>query len=110
MRTKNRPLYRKAIFYDYTSHDGVVHNYTPRHILESLEYAQQELNYSNYDCDKLERAAEIVRRYCEERAIPLGLSRKQREQIEKRNHAARGRAFCKVKTLAQAIKFLKKWT
>lgn len=84
----HRPYYKKDIFYNFTTYEGEELRYWPRIFMEALDDAAQEMNYSNFHTDKFERIQEIIRRYCEEHKIPLGLSTKQRERIEKRKQIA----------------------
>jgi hypothetical protein len=72
----------KDIFHDFTDHEGTEWRRTPRQFLESIDFAMNEINYSNYDCHNLEMVKEIVRRYCKEHEIKLGPSRKQLDHIK----------------------------
>ncbi len=87
--SKVRPYKGKDVFLDYVSAaSGEEYRRTPRNLIDSLEFAREALNYSNYDCHNFERIEEIVRRYCEEHSIPLGLSKKQHAHIKQRKHDA----------------------
>ena len=76
---------------------------TPRMILESLEYAANEISYSNFSTDKLERAKEIVRRFAADQNIPLGRSQKQRDyDAKRRRKTAHRKEMEELNKLAQA--------
>lgn len=60
----------------FTDYDG--HELDADLILISLEEAANEMNYSNWHGDKLDRAAEVVFRYCEEHKIPITFRTRER--------------------------------
>lgn len=69
---KNRKAYvrdLKKLPTPFTDHDG--HELDADLILIALEEAANEMNYSNWHGDKLDRASEVVFRYCEEHNIPI---------------------------------------
>lgn len=107
-----RPYKGRDVLFNFTTMGGHDFFYTPRHLLEALDDAANEMNYSNYHTDKFERIQEIIRRYCEEHKIPLGLSKKQWAAIEKRQHDGYMRALerCKKKNdLAGMMKVFEKY-
>lgn len=57
---------RKNVFQDYGREF-----YAPQTVIDALNDAIEQMNYSNFHCDKFERAIVIVRRYCKDRGIPL---------------------------------------
>lgn len=46
----------------------------PRLLLEALDDAAEEMNFSNWHADKFERIAEIIIRYCEMKEIPIDIT------------------------------------
>ena len=79
----------KDVFLDYVDIEtGKRWERTPRQIIEALADAGEEMSYSNYHNGLFEKAEEIIRRYCEEHKIPLGLSKKQRQYQSDRRHKA----------------------
>ena len=69
---KNRKAYvrdLKNLTTPFTDYDG--HELDADLILIALEDAANELNYSNWHGDKLDRASEVVFRYCKEHNIPI---------------------------------------
>jgi hypothetical protein len=51
-------------------HNGF-HPISPLQIIDSIETAKEEIDFSNYDCENLNRAREILLRYCEEHGIKV---------------------------------------
>lgn len=65
------PLNHRRLNDEQIWHNGT-HEITPQHLIETLNFASQEINYSNYDCGNLGRLKEILLRFCEQNNIPLG--------------------------------------
>ena len=49
-------------------------------LLEALDAACDEMNYSNYHCDKFSRIKKLIRRYAKEHSIPIGPTKKSIDQ------------------------------
>ncbi len=58
----------------FTDYDG--HELDPDSILEALDDAANNMNYSNWHTDKFGRAAEAVIRYCEDHKIEINFRRR----------------------------------
>jgi hypothetical protein len=97
----------KELFLDYTDSKGVNRYRTPRQVLESIDTAGQEINYSNYDNHNLGIAKNIVRIFCKEHGLSLGPSKKQLEYRIKRKQDAALRNFQKIEDEKDPTKKLK---
>lgn len=107
-----RPYKGRDVLFNFTTEGGHDFFYTPRHILEALDDAADEMNYSNYHTDKFGRAQEIIRRYCEEHKIPLGMSKKQYVERDKRQaeaHLRRIERCRKAKDMTGLLKAIEKY-
>lgn len=81
----------KDVFLDFVDQNGKRWERTPRSIIDAIHDAGEEMNYSNYHNGQFARAEEIIRRYCAEHKIPLGISKKQVQYQNDRRHKAKMR-------------------
>jgi hypothetical protein len=65
--------------------NGEIEYRTPRQVLESIQYARGEIDYSNYDTFNLDIAQAIIRDWYKIKGIPLGPTQ---ATLEKRRRAA----------------------
>ena len=65
--SQNHPRIPNSVLW----HNGF-HPITPEHLIDSLQTAKDNLDFSNYDCANYDRLREILLRYAEEHHIPLG--------------------------------------
>lgn len=80
------PSMKHPILFDFTTHEGVDLYRTARQVIESLEYARSQIDYSNYDCANIDRAIKMVRLFCKDNDIILGPTK---ATLEKRYNAKR---------------------
>ncbi len=50
---------------------------SPNSVIDALENAREEMNYSNWAAYRFDIAAEIIFRYCEQHGIPMEFHRKE---------------------------------
>jgi uncharacterized protein Yka (UPF0111/DUF47 family) len=86
--------------------DSLWHDYddyyvTPMMLLEALDDACDEMNYSNYHCDKFSRIKKLIRRYIKEHSIPIGPTKKA---IEQKQLKKTERETNRLKRLVEKIK------
>ncbi len=67
---------------DQLWHDFGDYYITPMMLIEALDDACEEMNFSNYHCDKFKRIQKLIRRYIKEHKIPIGPTKKAITQKE----------------------------
>jgi hypothetical protein len=70
VREMGNPEYKTP----FTECDG--HEIDPNLVIDALNDAANQMDYSNWHTDKFDRAAEAVIRYCEDHSIPIVFSRR----------------------------------
>ncbi len=78
--TKEHPL-----LFDFT-YKGKELYVSARQIINTLRYASEQLSYSNYDCDKLERAEKIIRQWCKQNNIAVGPTEAALKKQKEKRH------------------------
>lgn len=78
---------KRDILLDFVDSNGKEHRYEPMALIEALNDACEEMNYSNYHNNQFERIKFIIKEWAKDRNIKLGLTAKQREQKYKEKMA-----------------------